>query len=223
MRLVEYFFELFYYTLFLKSLDFSQFPYDTVAKRYKTILANSLNAAKRDGVTERDWGQGLFPVCAWIDETVFCSDWDERFKWGQNPLQYVFFKTMNGGEEFFTRLAGLEPDAKQVREIYAFCLTLGFKGKYFQEQDAEVLSEIVRANLDLVSGKSGLEYPGTYFPESYAWSGERPGRGTPLRGVTPAAAIGFALPVLLFAALLLWFGNDLAGAAAMLFPGGPGH
>ncbi len=219
MRLVEYFFELFYYTSFLKSLDFSQLPHDTVAKRYKRILGASLNAAKRDGVSERDWGLGFFPVSAWIDETALCSDWEEQGKWQQSPLQFVFFKTMNAGEEFFVRLAALDRDAREVREVYAYCLALGFKGKYFQESDAENLAEITRSNLALVTENASLEFPGAYFPEAYSWP-EDQRKPRPLRrGISPLALAGILLPALVFGILIVLFHGALAETVGALFSG----
>ncbi len=164
MRLVEYFFELFYYTTFLKSLDFSQLPYENVAKRYKQLLSASLQSAKKAGRQERDWGMGLFPVCAWIDETVLCSDWQDKDKWLRNPLQLVFFKTMNAGEEFFSRLEGLDPASREVREVYDYCLTLGFRGRYFHPRDADALGEVVRANLRHITGGKGCRSPGFTSP-----------------------------------------------------------
>jgi type VI secretion system protein ImpK len=219
MRLVEYFFEIFYYTSFLKSLDFSQLPYDTVAKRYKQILSASLNAARRDGITERDWGQGLFPVCAWVDETVLCSDWPDREKWQQNPLQFVFFKTMNAGEEFFSRLSTLDADPRDIREVYAYCLSLGFRGRYFQEKDADALGEIVRSNLELVAGNAGLEFPRTYFPEAYAEPGEQRKPRPLRRGLSPVTLAVILTPVIVFALLAALFHTNLTATAQSLFAG----
>ncbi|MHB9027180.1 MAG: DotU family type IV/VI secretion system protein [Candidatus Latescibacterota bacterium] len=219
MRLVEYFFEIFYYTSFLKSLDFSQLPYDSVAKRYKQILSASLNAARRDGVSERDWGQGLFPVCAWVDETVLCSDWPEREQWQQNPLQFVFFKTMNAGEDFFSRLSALDSDARDVREVYAYSLSLGFKGRYFQEKDADALAETVRSNLALITGNSGLEFPRTYFPEAYS-EAEELRKPRPLRrGFSPVTLAVILLPALILTIFIALFHGDLSEKMLLLFKG----
>jgi type VI secretion system protein ImpK len=203
MRLVEYFFDLFYYTSFLKSLDFSQLPYENVAKRYKQILSASLQSVKKAGRSEREWGMGLFPVCAWIDETVLCSDWSERGKWLQNPLQLVFFRTMNAGEEFFLRLAALDNSAREVREVYDYCLALGFKGKYYQPGDGGTLDEIARSNLMRITGEGKVEFPATCFPEAYADSfddrGKRPLRwnvswGRPGRDHRSRGGLRRALP-----------------------------
>ncbi len=220
MRLVEHFFEVFYYTSFLQSLDFSQLPYESVAKRYKQILSNSLNSAKRAGYTDKDWGNGLFPVCAWVDETVLCSDWSDREKWQQSPLQMVFFKTMNAGEEFYSRLNALDRDARDVREVYDYCLTMGYRGKYFQPKDDETIREIARANLDCITGNNGLELPRVYFPEAYAWTGEHRTRRPSAFQVSPLTLAGFILPVAAFVLLLLHYEHTLGTAVAAFLTAG---
>ena len=212
MRLVEHFFEVFYYTSFLRSLDFSQLPYESVAKRYKQLLTNSLNSAKRAGYTEKNWGNGLFPVCAWVDETVLCSDWEDREKWQQTPLQLVFFKTMNAGEEFFARLNALDPDARDIREVYDYCLTIGYRGKYFQPKDEGVLREIALANLARITGDSGLELPRVYFPEAYAWPEEHRTKRPLAFRVSLLTLTGIILPVAVFVTLLFYYGRTLGGA-----------
>lgn len=209
MRLVEYFFELFYYTTFLKSLDFSQLPYENVAKRYKQLLSASLQSAKKAGRQEREWGMGLFPVCAWIDETVLSSDWEEKDKWLRNPLQLVFFKTMNAGEEFFSRLDGIDPSAREVREVYDYCLTLGFRGRYFHPNDADELGEVVRANLHCITGSGGVTFPGIFFPEAYPEPPEGRGRRPRLMPFSWMTLAGIVLPVVVFAVLYYLFRGNL--------------
>lgn len=214
MRLVEHFFEIFYYTSFLQSLDFSQLPYDSVSKRFKQLLTNSLNSAKRAGYSEKDWGSGLFPVCAWVDETVLCSEWADREKWQQNPLQLVFFKTMNAGEEFFIRLGALAPDARDIREVYDYCLTMGYQGKYFQPKEKETLAEIARANLARITGDTGLDLPRVYFPEAYAWPEEHRTKRPLMFRVSPLALAWFILPVAVFALLFLNYEHILESTVA---------
>jgi len=209
MRLVEYFFELFYYTTFLKSLDFSQLPYENVAKRYKQLLSASLQSAKKAGRQEREWGMGFFPVCAWIDETVLCSDWEEKDKWLRNPLQLVFFKTMNAGEEFFSRLDGIDPSAREVREVYDYCLTLGFRGRYFHPNDADELGEVVRANLHCITGSGGVTFPKVFFPEAYPEPPDGRGRRPRLMPFSWMTLAGIVLPVVVFAVLYYLFRGNL--------------
>ena len=118
-------------------------------------------------ISDKDWREGLFAVCALIDEMILCSAWPGRDKWQLNQLQHHFFNTTNAGTEFFDRLKALTPDEDGVREVYGWCLAMGFKGAYFRPEDARELESITGANLDL-SGRRLLEEDIPHmFPDAY--------------------------------------------------------
>jgi type VI secretion system protein ImpK len=75
---------------------------------------------------------------------------------------------MNAGEEFFSRLAALDPEATSVREVYAYCLALGFKGRYFLPEDEKRLVEIQKANLLLVKDNLDMSVTEKLFPDGYS-------------------------------------------------------
>lgn len=164
----------------------------------------------------------LFAVCAFADEAVLASEWSGRGEWMKRPLQRVRFATANAGEEFYARLAGLCDKAsgvipagdefsyddgmgglmgdaggrsclREVLEVYAACLTLGFTGRYYDEKGRETLAGITRASLKrLLAGSPAL---GEHvFPEAYA---ERPEAPPPSK-VRPALSLLalFGLPLL---------------------------
>ena len=213
MRLVDCFFELFYYTLFIKSLDFSQLTYKNVIKHYKDLFSRSLQTAKKAGFSQNTWGKGLFAVCAWIDEYILISSWSERAKWQRYPLQLFFFKTTNAGEDFFTRLEGLGPDEKSIREVYEYCLALGFKGRYYDSGTSGKLGEIKQANLRKFTENYKLVFPDITFPEAYALPGTERKKGR-LKGPWGLSLVTIALgtlPLILFAVLFYIFRNSLAG------------
>jgi type VI secretion system protein ImpK len=170
MNIVDCFFEVFYYTFFLNSIEFSQLPYNKVLKQYKTLFSNSLNTAKKAGFSEKEWGEGFFPVCSLIDETVLCSDWDEKAKWQQSPLQFIFFNTTNAGYEFYSRLSKLTKTDKNIIEVYDYCLNLGFKGRYFHPSDSSKLNELKDSVCELIYGKNNRNFPEIFFPEAYSES-----------------------------------------------------
>lgn len=135
----------------------------------------------------------LFAVCAFADEAVLSSDWPGRGEWLKQSLQRLRFDTANAGEEFYIRLAalcdkaseaqsavgglpgggGLHDDSirrsnlREVLEIYAACLTLGFTGRYYGDKGRDRLAAITRDSLDRLMVHSPTL--GTHlFPEAYA-------------------------------------------------------
>ena len=211
MRLVDCYFELFYYTLFINSLNFSQLTYKNVIKHYKDLFSRSLMTARKAGFSQGEWGKGLFAVCAWIDETILCSGWSGKDQWQRYPLQLFFFKTTMAGEEFFSRLAGLEAREKSIMEVYFFCLALDFKGRYFDPKYAGKLNELKQAIMSQFTGKSKLAFSKVFFPEAYST--------TSLTGKGIKGPFGFSLitlligilPPIAFIILLYIFKNSLAG------------
>jgi type VI secretion system protein ImpK len=133
-------------------------------------------------ISDKDWREGLFAVCALIDEMILCSAWPGRDKRQLNQLQHHFFNTTNAGTEFFDRLKALTPDEDGVREVYGWCLAMGFKGAYFRPEDAGTLEGITRANLDLAGRRLFEEGIPHLFPDAYGVEEKRrkKGMGRPL-------------------------------------------
>jgi type VI secretion system protein ImpK len=74
----------------------------------------------------------LYPLAAFADE-VFMGMPPYRARWVTNPLQLRYFKLVDAGEAFFSRLEKLiaAPEGKKrLLELYFICLALGFKGIY---------------------------------------------------------------------------------------------
>lgn len=134
----------------------------------------------------------LFAVCAFADEAVLSSDWPGRGEWLKHSLQRLRFGTANAGEEFYVRLAtlcdkaseshdaaaglsqsgffddsGRPSSLREVLEVYAACLTLGFTGRYYGDTGRDRLAAITRESLDrlLVHSPSLGDH---LFPEAYA-------------------------------------------------------
>ncbi len=142
--------------------------YEEARRRFDDLLQQARQCCQETGFSEDEWQEALFAVCAWIDETILCSEWSARGKWQEDQLQRLHFQTMNGGEEFFNRLAALNPEATSIREVYAYCLALGFKGRYFLPEDNKKLMEIQRANLLLVKDNLDMSVAEKLFPDGYS-------------------------------------------------------
>jgi len=169
MQLSDCFMGLMAYTTYLCQGRMSNpTPYDETRRRFDVLIEQARQCCQDAGFDEADWQMSLFAVCAWIDETILCSEWPERDRWQEDQLQRLHFQTMNGGEEFFDRLAALDAEAKAIREVYAYCLALGFKGRYFLPEDDKKLMEIQKANLLLVKDNLDMSVTEKLFPDGYS-------------------------------------------------------
>jgi len=158
-------------------------PFATARADMDSLLEQAVAGA---GYRPEDVQNALFAVCAFADESVLASQWPGRSEWLRKSLQRERFGTVNAGEEFYVRLAALceqarpgvgvegglfadedGPALREVLEIYAACLTLGFTGRYYAETERDKLAAITRESLDglLVQAPS---LDARMFPEAYA-------------------------------------------------------
>ncbi len=95
-------------------------------------IEKARRATQEDGIEEKLFEAGLFPVVVWIDESLMCSDWPGANEWRSMLLQKAHFNIVNGGVEFFRRLNALgpEPTDREVLAVYYMALHLGFQGQY---------------------------------------------------------------------------------------------
>jgi len=139
-------------------------PFATARADMDSLLEQAVAGG---GYRPEDVQNALFAVCAFADESVLASQWPGRNEWLRKALQRERFGTVNAGEEFYVRLAALceqarpgvgaegglfadegGPALREVLEIYAACLTLGFTGRYYAETERDKLAAITRESLD---------------------------------------------------------------------------
>ncbi len=175
-RLIDCFMEIIGYTLYLvDGLSRHHPDFESVQTHYETLLERSGKQAKLAKIPRPDWKKGCFPVCAWVDEKIMCSSWSEKNRWQQNQLQLKFFQTTMAGREFFSRLEGLKENDREVREVYTYCLALGYNGQFYADDDQIELSEIKVDNLlKYFSEDQEMNLPEALFPEAYQ---DRSGKG----------------------------------------------
>lgn len=169
MHLSEAFMDLIAYAVyFLKTAGQKQPPYDEVRTRIVALLTDGAKAA--GDFPSEDYDQARFAVCAWIDEAVMSSAWNERTTWQREPLQLKYYQTTNAGELFFERLNSLAIHQNDVREVYYLCLAMGFMGRYCKDEDRFLLDQLKTSNLKVLTGSS-VGVPtlkqGELFPEAY--------------------------------------------------------
>jgi type IV/VI secretion system ImpK/VasF family protein len=109
-----------------------QRPYEQIRREIAALLDQQQAAAKRLGMSDRDYQDACFAAVAWADEILLKqTTWEHHSRWNAAPLQLEYFQTRNAGEELFERLERLRPEQKDLREIYFVALGLGFTGRYF--------------------------------------------------------------------------------------------
>jgi len=184
--------------------------YETVRQCYDVLYQRALKKGQEEGCLDKDWQEACFAVFTWIDEMILCSDWSGKGKWETRQLQRVYFHTMNGGEEFFIRLAALSPREGQIREVYLYCLAMGFKGRFFLSEDQKILTEIQQANLLLIHDP--LEFtdqPENLFPEAYDLFSIPPKRRIWHHGLSSFHLIVMAGSLMLLISLFVFLNNHL--------------
>ena len=159
--MTDYFAEIIAYTLYLKQQ--SKPSFDTISMQYSELITASRNLVKHDQVKFETWEKGLFAVCAWVDEQILISDWQDKDIWQLNTLQKKYFETTYAGEMFFEVLDSFDPKKdNEIIEVYNTCIKLGFQGKNFNATDAKSVPDNQRASPQaIIIGEHKL------FPDAY--------------------------------------------------------
>lgn len=170
MHLTDCFMELIAYVVyFLKTADVKQPPYEQVKADVLRLLTKSEECVKKGVFSQEDHDLARFMVCAWVDEAILSSSWNQKNLWQREQLQRQYYNTTDAGEEAFERLNNLGLHQREVREVYYLCLALGFAGRYHNKGDEHLLSQLKTSNLKLLLGSSvglpSLER-GELFPEA---------------------------------------------------------
>lgn len=149
----------------------------SVRPQLDSLLMQASDAARAAGVTDADVQNALFAVAAWMDEVLIVATWSGAREWARQLLQKRHFNVSNAGDAFFTRLELLRPEQTEVREVYVYCLSLGFAGRFGYDRNAKALADIKQANVLLVQRAVQTQRDGTglssemaqfMFPDAYA-------------------------------------------------------
>lgn len=220
MALLDCFTELIAYTAYVADTgEAASIEYDAVSKTVHELVARSEACRDARGIDPEDWRKAFFPVSAWVDERLLCSAWPGKGAWEGAQLQREHFNTTAAGEEFYTRLNALDSKERDVREVYAFCLALGFRGQYFEASHDGKMEDIRYTNLKRVTDNTDLAFPSALFPEGYEPdTGKRKtGKRRAWRGFTPFSFGIALLPVLVFAGLYVLFERMLQAEVTRFF------
>ena len=214
--LLDCYMELIAYTGYLAEPAGESVPEDeTAAGVYADLVERSKASARAAGFSEDRWLEGFFPVCAYIDETLMCSDWPGQAGWERRQLQRTYFNTTAAGWDFYDRLDGLEETAADLRTVYEFCLALGFKGRYFRAADSGTMTDIQHTQLKAVSDNVALAFPETLFPEAYEPdTAAKQRKRDKLKRLSVLVPAGIVLPLIVFTVLYMMFDRLLDQAVA---------
>ncbi|MBW2265838.1 MAG: DotU family type IV/VI secretion system protein [Deltaproteobacteria bacterium] len=171
MRLTDCFIDVIaYVAYFLKTVASKQPPFDQVKADIQRLMGETEESRRQGAFSQEDYDLARFAICAWVDEVILGSSWNERNKWQGEQLQRLYYQTSDAGEMFFDRLNAIGPHQRDVREIYYLCLAMGFAGRYCNEGDEYLLGQLKTSNLKLLTGSSvgipSLERT-ELFPEAY--------------------------------------------------------
>ncbi len=171
MRLTDCFMELVaYVAYFLKTVAKKQPPFDQAKADIQRLISKSEDRLRNGSFPQEDYDLARFAICAWVDEAILSSSWNEKGRWQGEQLQRLYYQTADAGEIFFDRLNALGPHQRDVREVYYLCLAMGFMGRYCHEGDEYLLEQLKTSNLKVLTGSSvglpSLER-GELFPEAY--------------------------------------------------------
>lgn len=216
MHLTDSFIELVAYVLyFRKTVNVKQPPFEQIRADIMRLLSQSEEYLKKGHVTQEEYDQARFVVCAWIDEVILSSGWNDRNKWQREPLQRLYYNTTDAGEEVFERLNRLGLHQRELREVYYLCLAAGFTGRYCHEGDEYLLDQLKTSNLKLLAGSSvgipSLERM-ELFPESHPAEPVESGDRKRTFNFSLFHIITFVSPVLLFVLLFVLYRLVLSGA-----------
>ncbi len=155
MHLTDCFMELVaYVSYFLKAAPERQPPYSQVKADVLRLLSQSEECVRKGLFPQEEYDQARFAICAWVDEAILSSGWKEKAQWQREPLQRLYYRTTEAGEEFFERLNAVGFQQRAVREVYYLCLALGFTGRHCNPGDEFLLGQLKTSNLKLLLGTS---------------------------------------------------------------------
>jgi len=215
MHLTDCFMDLVaYVAYFLKTAATKQPPFDQVRADVLRLLTQSEGCLKKGLFPQEDYDQARFAVCAWVDEVILSSSWNQKNQWQREQLQRIYYHITDAGELFFERLNALGLHQREVREVYFLCLALGFMGRYCHQGDEYLLEQLKASNLKLLVGSSvglpSLERT-DLFPEAHPTDSVEVGPRKQRFRFSLFTMICLAGPVVLFGLLLVIYWFALSG------------
>jgi len=200
MRIVDCFTDVLLFTRKFCRGELEQMTVDQVRDYLQELFQKCEIMAEKDNMVGDFYQSAKYPVVSLVDEMLQTSNWEEKAGWSKNPLQRIYFNTTNAGAEFYNRLNVLNkfgPD-RDIREVYALCLGLGFRGKYFRGEDRKKYEEIKAFNLSLLLPEEAQRNidSATLFP--FAYKGHDTDNANPYKSRFSIYPLLIGVPITIF-------------------------
>jgi type VI secretion system protein ImpK len=187
--------------LFRESCETRPWTPVELRERFTALIEAQEQRARSGEVVWESYLEARFAVLAWVDELVLNSPWAHRGQWPH--LMLTHHGTLNAGKQFFERLEHLPAAARDVREVYYFCLALGFEGKFALTDNPAGLRELRRTLYHQLAASGAVRSgDARLFPDAYR---RPPPPAPPPRRRWGALWLGLiaAIPVALFVVYFL--------------------
>jgi type VI secretion system protein ImpK len=221
MRLIDCFVDVMAYVLTTADLlkKGAKPGYEDVRSQVERLLSEHQSAYVEGGYTETQYNHAKFAIIAFIDEIMLGTPWPETRRWSKDLLQKAHFAMATAGSEFFERYQKLNPfnpAEKDIREVYYYCLSLGFIGKYYNQNERGKLDEIRREAYQTLASDLGDArdlanaelFPGANLALQDA------GKGINQRHRLDYLYYG--IPMLIIVTLYFWFRSEITEMANAL-------
>ncbi len=119
--------------------------FEEVRLNVERLLTEKSTLYLEGGYQAEHYDEARFAVVAFIDEALLDNAWKDSARWAADLLQRNYYRTASAGIEFFDRLADLnmiDPAHRDIREVYYYCMALGFSGRFFERSERSVLERI---------------------------------------------------------------------------------
>jgi type IV/VI secretion system ImpK/VasF family protein len=107
----------------------SQRTYEQVRGDLAALLAEQDTGARQQGMSPQDYQAARLVVISWADGMLQQMARGDRQRWQALPLQAEYYGTPQAGAEPGEERQRLLSERPGVREVYALCLSLGFRGQ----------------------------------------------------------------------------------------------
>lgn len=214
MRIVDCFTDVLLFTRKFCRGELEALSAAQVSSELKHRFETSARLAEENGMPDDFYQSAKYPIVALVDEMLQTSSWAEKSDWSKNPLQRVYFNTTNAGADFYQRLNVLNkfgPD-RDIREVFALCLGLGFKGKYFRGEDRKKYEEIKAFNLSLLlpdEAQRNID-AATLFP--FAYKGHDKDNNNPYKSRFSIYPVIIGLPLAVLLLMIGFYHFNIASA-----------
>jgi type VI secretion system protein ImpK len=178
------------------AMTISQQDVEELRRRVREAFGEFERRAAAAGLRPETLGACHYALCATVDDVASNMPWGSRNVWADQSMARVFHNDTSGGERFFELLQHFERDPEthfEVLELFYFCLSLGFQGRF--RLLAEGASDLAgaRARLHRIIRRRRGEVAAELSPH---WRGiEAPHR--PLTAFVPLWAIGAGVALVL--------------------------